>query len=1501
MKKISLIFFVLLITMAFVITPETNPTLRYIKGQIRQLTNAKQFENLYLQTDKPLYEQGETVWFSAFVRHATDFKNAESEIVYVELINPKGAIVVKRNLLMENVAVTGDFQITDDFVGGIYKIKAYTKWMQDVQKEAFTKEITIQDVVLPNLLMDLNFQRKAYGKGDKAFANLELKTLKNQPLANTKIKCSVLFDGINNAQFFQKTDENGKAIIQVNLPIDLTTNDGLLNVMIDYEGQIESISRPIPIILGDIDVQFLPESGNLLANTKNNIAFKAVNEFGKAADIEGAIYNKKNEIVTYFSSYHLGMGKLELEPQKDEKYYAKILSPRGIDKKYELPEIDKENCIVQINDFQSNEIDLTVISNLNKTLYVLLENRGEVIHTEAIKPTKIPQYQFKIPTDNLPIGMSRITVIDEKYNALAQRLVFLNQDKQLDISVKTDKELYLPRENVKAKITVKDHNGNPVQGNFVMSVADENLLKLADDKQCNILSQMLLQSDLKGEIEEPNFYFEKQLATDKIDRQKALDLLMMTQGWRRYEWSKIRTAPVKIHRKKEQKIIAGKVIDINGNLDKTTIEVEGTGVFTKVDYNGHFELKNVDLYEPKTLILKKRNQKLERKITVNRYRDDLELYFLPIEGRIWDENTEEPIPFANIFIEGQKIGVTTDFDGKFDLQFLLQEAAKLKLENPVFRIQYIGYNTAKFTLEDLEKSNKEIFDIYIGENNMVLESVVIGARGSRNTTDRQSREVKMPKKSRSKKNRKSQSETKKPAEKGKVNISKFSKISNEKNDENSIAEITATDVVYYYKPRTFKSPKYKTQKPKTRTDFQTTIYWNGNVQTDKNGVANVEFTNVDAITTYRITVEGFGQNGDIGFHQNNLVSSMPFALKLKLPTHLTDGDLIDLPITLVNNSDKKISGKLKIDWPSNLKKIERFEVNQTLKSNEAKTVFIKCQAFVPKVQESEFLKVSFKNGEWNDAIERKIEVKNNGFPVNMTFADANVMEKSYTFEINEPMENSANISLKLMPTVLNQVFNDLENMIRQPYGCFEQTSSSNYPNILALQYMREMDKTNPKIEAKALKYLTEGYKKLTSFECKNGGFEWFGNDPAHEGLTAYGLMQFVDMQEVFPVSSLLINRTAKWLLSRRDENGGWQMNERSLHSWAASPEIFNAYITWAVSEAGYVKKINNELDKTYSDAIKTEDVYVMALAANALLNAKDKRGKELLADIELRQNDNGSWDGLKHSIVYSKGQDLTVETTSLVMLAMMKDNRFSKKLRKANDFLMKSRNSYGFGNTQSTVMALKAIIEYAKNAQKPQKGGQVAVYLNGDNIGNFTYSENQTKDVFLNNLVSNLPKGQHEITVKFTKTKTPIPFQINLNYATTLPLNDKYQQVDLTTTLTKTSVKQGETIRYQIKIKNVNNINRNNPIAIVGMPAGTSPQIWQLKKLQKEGIFDYYEIFDGYLVFYYRTIKSVETKTINLDLKAEVKGKFSAPASSACLYYMSEYKTWTKAETLEIL
>ena len=1489
MKKISLLLCLILI-MSFVIIQDTNPTLRYIKGQIRQLTNAKKFENVYVETDKTLYKQGETIWFSAFIRNATDLKNAESEVLYVELISPKGTVVVTRIVLTENQVATGDFQITNDFVGGIYQLKAYTKWMQDVQKEAFTKEIIIQDVVLPNLLMNLEFQRKAYGKGEKAFADITLKTLKNKPLTNHQIRCSVLFDGINKVQFYQTTDDNGKAVIQVDLPLDLNTNDGMLNVMIEYEGQTESISTPIPIILNNIDIQFLPESGNLLAGVENTVGFKAVNEYGNAADVEGAVYNQNDELITYFTSYHLGMGKFNFTPKKDETYYAKLILPRGIDKKINLPKVDTNTCIIQIKSINNINVNYEVVSNFPQKTYVLIENRGEVVATEALEgTTKLTTHTLRLSTKSLPIGMSRITVIDESYHALAQRLVFLNQDKQLDIAIETNKDKYLPREKVKATITVKDHRGNPVQGNFAMSVVDENLLQVANDKQANILSHILLQSDLKGQIEEPNFYFEKASANDRIDRRAALDLLMMTQGWRRYEWSNIRTAPTNVYQKKERKVIAGQVID-NDDVKNIIVNIEGSTTFTKTDYQGRFTLEDVDLYTPKVLVFRNLSQGKERKVTINRYKDDLKLYFYPVKGKIQEVGTNEPIPFAAIMIEGHNLGTTTDFDGYFDLAFLIQKAKELDLTNPTFRVSFVGYAPYRFTLEDLENTYEETFNILLEQNVEVLESVVIAA-----PSRMRNRDINIMNKEGRRESKKAQNNT--PITKGKVSIDKFSIINENKEVLETKTESPFSNTVYYYKPRPFISPDYSSKKPKQRTDFQSTIYWNGNIQTDKKGMAEVEFSNVDAITTYRISVSGFGQQGAIGFAKSSLISTMPFAIKTKLPTHLTDGDVIDLPITLVNNSNKKLSGKLDLNL-SSLIIIEPYEAKQTLKPNEAKTIFIKCIASAN--DRFEAINIGFNNGEWSDEVEHKIRVLNNHFPVEIAFADANTLEENYRFEVKESVKNSANVSIKLMTNVLSQIFTDLEQMLRMPSGCFEQTSSSNYPNVLALQYMRAMDKTNPDIEAKALKYLESGYDKLISYECKNGGFEWFGSDPAHEGLTAYGLMQFVDMQEVYPVSNIMINRTANWLLQRRDGKGGWEMNERFLHSWADNSSIYNAYITWAMTEAGYHKKLKRELDFVYESAIKTEDVYVMSLAANALLNANDTRGKDLLNDITLRQNEDGSWSGLQHSITHSKGRELAVETTSLVMLAMLKDNRNGEQIRKANDFLMQARGSYGFGNTQATVMALKAIIAYAKVAQNTDKNGRLTVYLNDDEIAKYDYSEAETTDVLLSNLVSDLPKGNYEIKVKFSKTKHPVPFLLSVNYDTRYPQNDDERAIELTTELQDTAVAQGETVRLKIRLNNMSGENQSNPIAIIGLPAGASPQLWQLKQLQNEGAFDYYESFDGYFVFYFRTIDAGQTKTINLDLKATLKGSYSAPASTAFLYYNQENRAWSKAKTLEI-
>src|SRR5262249_34345663 len=149
----------------------------------------------------------------------------------------------------------------------------------------------------------------------------------------------------------------------------------------------------------------------------------------------------------------------------------------------------------------------------------------------------------------------------------------------------------------------------------------------------------------------------------------------------------------------------------------------------------------------------------------------------------------------------------------------------------------------------------------------------------------------------------------------------------------------------------------------------------------------------------------------------------------------------------------------------------------------------------------------------------------------------------------------------------------LDSMLREPHGCFEQTSSTSYPNLLILEYLKEMNQANPALAARARELLDQGYRRLITFESLNpplqqrAGFEWFGcTAPPHEALTAYGLMQFRDLSRVYDgVDPAMVERTRQFLLSRRDGQGGFT-RKRDFHSFGAvSQPVFNAYLTWALT------------------------------------------------------------------------------------------------------------------------------------------------------------------------------------------------------------------------------------------------------------------------------------------------------------------------------------------------
>ena len=244
-------------------------------------------EKVYLHIDKPFYKPGDVIWFQAYLVEGQQHKPSDiSNVVYVELINPKGNVAEKVTLATLDGKARGDFQLAASAPGGLYKVRAYTQWMQNLGEDSFfSKELQVQKIVSPKLLLTLDFEKDAYGPGDEVVANLKARDLENKPIQEKAVKVQVSLAGQRVLANQSSTNELGEAFIRFSLPDTLASSDGLLNVLVESRGVQESISRAIPIVLNKISLQFFPEGGELVQNVPGRVAFKALNEFGKAADV----------------------------------------------------------------------------------------------------------------------------------------------------------------------------------------------------------------------------------------------------------------------------------------------------------------------------------------------------------------------------------------------------------------------------------------------------------------------------------------------------------------------------------------------------------------------------------------------------------------------------------------------------------------------------------------------------------------------------------------------------------------------------------------------------------------------------------------------------------------------------------------------------------------------------------------------------------------------------------------------------------------------------------------------------------------------------------------------------------------------------------------------------------------------------------------------------------------------------------------------------------------
>jgi hypothetical protein len=706
--------------------------------------------------------------------------------------------------------------------------------------------------------------------------------------------------------------------------------------------------------------------------------------------------------------------------------------------------------------------------------------------------------------------------------------------------------------------------------------------------------------------------------------------------------------------------------------------------------------------------------------------------------------------------------------------------------------------------------------------------------------------------------------------------------------------------------RVFPVPQYTKGYDGPRTDFRETIYWNADVQTNADGNAEVSFVTNDAVTAFRVTAEGFSANGTPGLGTLAIKSKLPVSIESHLPVEVTSGDRMRLPITIVNDGDEAIDAEVAATFGAAFKLTQDPSGKLHLAAGEHRALFFPLD--VVATEGNAELDVTVTARGLKDELKKTVRVVPRGFPFEGSAAGtAKPGELAHhVIDLQGALPGSVHATVTMYPSPVAAMTQGMEAMIREPGGCFEQTSSSNYPNVMVLAYLASNDAAEPALVQRAQGKLDKGYKLLTGYETSEKGYEWFGKTPGHEALTAYGLMEFADMAKVYEVDAKMVERTADWLMKRRDGNGGFKRSTEALDSFGrASEQTTNAYIVWALAEAKRTHGLDKELAATKELGASTKDPYLLALVANTELLVAPTAGetKAMVERLVAMQDKTGAFLGAKQSITMSGGESLDIETTAIATLALIKaspNNERESNIRSAVDWLNAHKNGYGgWSNTQATILGLKALAAYSDHARQMMSGGAATLIVNGKELKTIEFEKGRREALVWDDFAAALVPGKNTIELKLAG-QSALPYSIAIGYRSANPASSPRAKVAVATEIAQAQAKMGAGVTIRAHVENKTKDGLPMTIARVGIPGGTVFQTWQLKELRDKGAIDFYETRPREVILYWRALPPSAKKDVKLDLLAAVPGTYEAPASSAYLYYTAEDKSWTAGEKIAI-
>lgn len=824
-------------------------------------------EKLYLHLDKPFYGAGEKIWFKGYlVDAATHQDNSQSNFIITELINRSDSIIERKKIRRDSLGFHNAFTLPPTLPAGDYCLRAYTNWMLNGDPDFFySRNIKIGNSIDNTILSNIEYQQE-----DDTHYTAKIKFTSNtqEVFKNTQIRYKYIENGKVKNKGKSKTDESGR--IAIALPDIKSIANRSIDVEFDDPQYIYKRTFYLPTFTQDFDVTFFPEGGALLAVPHQNIAFKAQGADGFSREIEAYLLNSKGDTLTNFRSEHDGMGLFTFNPASGDSCYVMATSNDGITKRFSLPTIEKKGITIAMNHYRQDiryEIMKTETTEWPEKLFLLAHTRGKLSILQPIDPEKT---YGKMNDSLFTAGITHFMLIDQQGRALSERLIFIPDRQENQWQISADKPNYGKREKVSLQLSAKDHAGNPVTGTFSVSITDRKSVR-PDSLADNILSNLLLTSDLKGYVENPGYYFLNQNARTL----RSLDYLMMTHGWRRHKYDNVLHIPQLniTHYIEKGQTISGRIKGFfGGSVKKGPIFAlapkESIVATTTTNDNGEFII-DASFKDSTTFVVQARTKKGFAGVDIildepiypgathkapfyNEMPAFMEEYLMNTRDQYYMEGGMRVYNLKEVTVTAKRErpssksiytgGINTYTVEEDRLKGYGQTAfdAAIRLpgvtvtngnelhirnnpESPAIVIDDVIYEDDTFILKDIELTNVSSISVLRG-----TDAIILGPRAAAGAiviTLKDPRDIPA-----------------KPA----LGIITYTPLG-------------YSDSVEFYHP-TYDTPAKKNAQ---RADFRSTIYWDPELRLDEEGKALIEYYTPDSTAPECIIIEGVDKNGKV--------------------------------------------------------------------------------------------------------------------------------------------------------------------------------------------------------------------------------------------------------------------------------------------------------------------------------------------------------------------------------------------------------------------------------------------------------------------------------------------------------------------------------------------------------------------------------------------------------------------------------------------------------------